>query len=971
MIAQRLWILAGVFVLLAAVFVARLVQLQLLHGDDYDADVQAARRIVDLLPAPRGRILDRSGLPLVDNRPSYHVAVVLRELELPRIRQRRVPFLVLDRRALELLAADLAGTLDRGTGELRALLEEEFLRSPGVGLRRGEELPAVDLGLLALERALLVAAEGAEDGPDPAWSALAESGLLRDDPREALEREFALRREQTAHLLDSEEFAALSRELGDPERIDIPGDEVARMLTPFAPQVALRIPGIAGEPEATATWRVFEDERLGRAASVLGRYAGRSSRAVEEHLVELLERERTPADPDAWFFVPASRTPELAARLPAGVSPRELALEGTPPGRERLLVIQGRDREVDAPRDCFLGLVDRLAVQLAIPDRAAWLAALIEHHARVENTATLERHHRRHLVAFDGVKLADFAAGLARRLAAGGETADPLDVRRALTLARRTAEREWRGSTRHDPIPVFEDISHELALSLGGLAAAPPRAQARAYQVTDPDLPGLRVLRETGRRYRFPGSASHLIGYLGGITSVYDPDTALAMGLDPAGWIGRSGLEAEYDEILQGVVGRRVRRRVAEGWEVVEHLPPAAGHDLVLELDSDLQRSAEDALGRWLELADELGLATDKMRAARERANHGRAGMVLMDVDSGAILALASRPGFDLRAVRRDYEELADPELHPGAPLHDHASEAAQPCGSSMKVLTALIGLKEGAIEPHTEIFSKGHMHVTPGGTRVLREHSPFSPRSYDVVQALQKSSNVFFATVGERVGKAQLCAYQRAFGFGRRHALDVGWQRPGILPSPDNIARIAPHEPYWTPYRTWSQAIGQGLSASPLQLVVVAAAPANGGRIVTPYLWRDARVPAPRDFGLPDGDLAAVRRGMEAVCEPGGTASSLRLDVDGRDVAVAAKTGTSEWGSSETRAEGLTPDHAWLIGYAPVERPLVAFAIYVHAGTSGGRAGTGIAKQVLEDYFAKYPGPDGHRGRVVPSQRE
>ena len=237
----------------------------------------------------------------------------------------------------------------------------------------------------------------------------------------------------------------------------------------------------------------------------------------------------------------------------------------------------------------------------------------------------------------------------------------------------------------------------------------------------------------------------------------------------------------------------------------------------------------------------------------------------------------------------------------------------------------------------------------------------------FSIQRALQKSSNVAAAVWAERTGPENLTAWMRLFGLGERNGIDTTWQRPGLLPTPNNIDRLRPNEPTWYPSDTWRAGIGQFASSSPLQVAAVPAAVANGGRIVRPYLWRDAlaqsSVPAldPDRLPLSPGALRAVQEGMEMVTQTGGTATSLRFDDELSHITAAAKTGTAEWGTAATRDHEAaladpnrvwTPSHGWLIGYAPADKPRVAFAAFVYGGMSGGRSCTGIAKAVLEAYF-------------------
>jgi penicillin-binding protein 2 len=226
-------------------------------------------------------------------------------------------------------------------------------------------------------------------------------------------------------------------------------------------------------------------------------------------------------------------------------------------------------------------------------------------------------------------------------------------------------------------------------------------------------------------------------------------------------------------------------------------------------------------------------------------------------------------------------------------------------------------------------------------------------------------SSNIYFATVAARVNKGnlgRLSEFAARFGLGQANAIDVPGQRPGRLPTPQNLPMTRPNEPKWRPSDSWFMGIGQFLTASPLQVVCIAAAVANGGHIVRPYLVKPAGQAEVKDLHIRADWLNELRHGMELVTAnlPHSTAKYLVLEGAVAGIKVAAKTGTSEWGSEASRASGRTPDHAWLIGYAPADNPTVAFACFIHSGTGGGPATSGVVKRVLQTYFTKY-GSAGH----------
>ncbi|TVR42133.1 MAG: hypothetical protein EA402_12165 [Planctomycetota bacterium] len=964
----RVLVIAFCFAAIFTVFIGRLAQLQLVRGDQYAEAVYDSRFRVQVVPARRGRIIDRQGTVIADNRTVFDLAVVLQDMSMAGRQRLRTPVWRLDAQALNLLAGDIARELRRPLGLVRAQLQEELMLNPGVALRTGPREEEPSIGLLVVPRmALLESDDTGEPSVDPGWDVLAATGVLQLDPRQALATEYRMRLGEELRLLDGVEWSRLIQRLS--QRFQTHPEHLSQVFLPFAPEVSLvEFPSAENE----LRWRALSETRQRQAEVSLARLVGVSVTELREVMDEFLLLHQSRGQDMPWLFVPAARIGALAQHLPADATVRELAVSGLLPVRERLYLIQGASPEDEGMFGLILG---RLRSSLAIPGELgdAWLAALIERHAERLHVRRAEREHRRYHLMLDAQLVDLFSHQLSRQLAGGAQELSPLQVEQRLTQARRLADRDWRGQTRVDPLVVVEDIEPQIANRMAGFGASVPWHLARHFEETTALAPGLRVITRVGREYPYPGHASHLIGYLGRLSSVFDTSTALAMGLDPAGWVGRSGLEAQYDELLQGSNGRRAFLRTPQGMRLIEEVNPNPGVDIHLTLDLELQRTAERACLNWFQLAEALGQSTPRMEAAYRRVNHQRAAMVLLDVEDGALLALASSPGYNLYDVRSRYAELADPAQHPGQPLIDHASTASHPPGSTVKPLVTLIALAEGATRPDEVFFSRGYMARSAGGQPILREFQPFTPREFNIPDSLARSSNVVSATLAERVGPQQLTTWMRLFGMGERIAIDVGWQRPGILPSPENLSRVRPREPTWYPSDTWRAGIGQFASSSPLQMAVIPAAVANGGRIVRPHLWRDALRDQPRldppGLALTPQQLRPVQRGMEMVTQAGGTATALRLSGAGAGIAVAAKTGTSEWGTPATRDHERalrdprmvwTPSHAWMIGYAPASAPRVAFAVFVYGGTSGGRACTGIVKEVLEAYFERYP--EGHR---------
>ncbi|MBA3708685.1 MAG: hypothetical protein H0W83_07700, partial [Planctomycetes bacterium] len=652
--------------------------------------------------------------------------------------------------------------------------------------------------------------------------------------------------------------------------------------------------------------------------------------------------------PTGMYYGPSVQAEDIAPLLPEGQVLAEIPVPDVPGARERVLIVQGDppDGEGLCTRLC-----QRLGATLGVDP--VLVQALIYKHAEKIRAITCEREYRVHHMAVDPERLGRLADGLAASLTAFGQPTTRLDVDAALAKVRRAVDKEWTGQTRYDALTLFPEVPHAFATRLYGGNCEPPADLLKDYDDAGAPLPGLVVQIDVGRSYPFPGSSSHWLGQLGRQATDHDDDRT---GFLPGSLQGVSGLEKIYDSQLRGIPGVRQRLRTPDGIRVQRDEAPQSGIDLVTEIDMELQTLSEDSLEHYYELAQALGSASEKMEKARA-IGRNRAGFCLIDCQTGGILTLASSPTYKIEDLRTHYAELT---ADPAQPLHDHASEAEQPPGSSFKILTALACLEHEAIRPTEEIYCQGYMAMV-AGKKILRDHAPAG--SYDLPHAIQVSSNVYFATIGAKVNGERLAAYAQRFGLGRKSAIDVWSQQGGILPTPATISRLRPAEPKWLPSDTWRMAIGQFTTASPLQCVTIAAAVANGGHVVRPFLVRPpGGLPAVTDLHVRKEYLEQVRHGMELVTENESHATGKLLVLEGaaKGIKVAAKTGTSEWGSPVSRENGTTPDHAWMIGYAPADHPTVAFACFIHSGTFGGQACTPVVKKVLEMYFKKY-GREGH----------
>jgi penicillin-binding protein 2 len=497
-----------------------------------------------------------------------------------------------------------------------------------------------------------------------------------------------------------------------------------------------------------------------------------------------------------------------------------------------------------------------------------------------------------------------------------------------------------RGAERFQPVRLADDLGFE----------ALAKVEMHRYA-----LPGVVTDVQPRRHYVENGLAAHLLGTIGEVRRDQLAREAFSS-YRPGDVIGQTGLEALLEPHLRGRSGGRnvVVDAAGREVEILDEVPPIPGGRVVLALDLDLQQAAEDA---FLDVPEGQ---PPKMGAA-----------VALDVRTGDVLAMVSRPGYDPNAFagRLDagtWGALTGDEWHP---LQNRAIQNHYPPGSTHKAVLAAALLQEGVVTPHTRVFCPGFFRF---GGRDYRCWRRGGHGSVDVHLALKRSCDVFFYTFGVQLGIDRMAQYARSFGLGAPTGIELSGEAPGLVPSSDWKRRRF-GEP-WYPGETVSASIGQGYYLyTPLQLAVSYAAIAADGRVPKPRLVlrlesEDGKLlrsfPAETLGQVPIDlrHLAVVRQGLEAVVEePGGTGSRARVP----GVRVAGKTGTAQVVRLE-QTEGLKEDeipirhrdHGWFGAYAPADAPEIAVGVFIEHGLHGSSAAGPVAQVILERYFEKKRGP-------------
>lgn len=516
------------------------------------------------------------------------------------------------------------------------------------------------------------------------------------------------------------------------------------------------------------------------------------------------------------------------------------------------------------------------------------------------------------------------------------------------------------------------------------------------------ELPGVSIESSPERTYLEGTLASHVLGYIGEIsqkeleaqTAAAEEGTAEedAPVYKMGDYVGKVGLEKQYDQVLRGTDGYRQVEVNAGGRPVsdVKTVEPEAGNSLVLTIDADLQRVLEDAM--------DSTIASLQSQSRSDKAGAGAG--VLLNVKTGEVLAMASRPDDNVRQQNRAIQGRYVP-------------------GSTFKPVTAIAALETGVVSDTESIYNPGRYWIAP----YIKTTAPVG--YYDLYKGTAKSDNVYFQEIGRRAGVDAIAKYGKALGLDSPTGIDLAYESKGErasegLPTPEkrqmyqdlaaansdaiwdkkiaeteaqyqaDLAAATTEEEKkkierryknnmaiyksekainhkwnseWHAADTFNVAIGQGRqNYTPIQLAVYAAAVANGGTVYQPYVVKQVlnhagevvqtNEPVVRqEAGISEDTLNKVRKAMCQVTAPGGGAYRLFSNFPA-DIQVAAKTGTAQPGRSGYHVGHKEYYDGLFIAFAPADDPEVAFACVMEYGYSGAGSAGRVAKAVLEEYF-------------------
>ena len=485
---------------------------------------------------------------------------------------------------------------------------------------------------------------------------------------------------------------------------------------------------------------------------------------------------------------------------------------------------------------------------------------------------------------------------------------------------------------RYESFPVFKPIVIKENLSFEEVAVI----EARKLE-----FPELFLQAEPKRFYPFGNLAAHALGYIQELSGE-EIKNGLYQQRRLGDLIGKTGVEKVYESTLVGTDG--------EALEIVDSMgrskgeiakrEPEKGQNIILTLDYDLQEKAEELL-------------------------EGREGaVVMMDPQTGEILALASYPTFDPNKFidRFTPEEWLDLINSSEFPLENRAIRGQYAPGSIFKLVIDLGALELGIVDEETTFTCKGEIEIynEPFTCWIEKGHGEMN-----LIQGIRNSCNIYHYQVGKKMGIDEISRYAKMLGFGAKTGIDLPGEKTGLVPNPQWKREVRKER--WQPGETISVAIGQGpLMVTPLQVALYTSIIANRGRKVTPHLLNSQSLAGKRVFSEKDAvdielsTFETVIQGMWEVVNKGGTGWA--ANVKGFD--ICGKTGSTQLISTEKdkekkveeeEEEEETKTHSWFTGFAPRDNPKIVVTVIIEYGGMGGATAAPLARKLFNSYRRKY----------------
>ncbi len=474
------------------------------------------------------------------------------------------------------------------------------------------------------------------------------------------------------------------------------------------------------------------------------------------------------------------------------------------------------------------------------------------------------------------------------------------------------------------PVTIAEDISAEAVTAI----------KSRRESIK-----GITIAEDYIRSYTNPGFATHILGRTGQISSdEYTKNKEKGYGINDL--IGKQGVERWAEQYLRGIDGIEGTYTKIDGKEVELYASkdPVPGNYVMLTIDSELQSTLETSL-------------ENTIKGIGGGCNAG--GAVVLDVNTGNTLAIASYPTYDMSTFNEDYSELIKDESNP---MLNRAVSGLYSPGSTFKPLTAIAGIQSGVIKTNEQITCTGiydfYQDYQPSCWIWSEYHLTHGHQN--VTQAIENSCNVYFYELGRRLGIDKIDEYAKKFGLGEYTGIELTEETSGHMASPGYKEQVVKNvtDSSWFGGDTLQAAIGQSYSLfTPVQLANYCATIANGGTrykvnlidsirsSVDGSIVEEFKPQVIEKIDISPDAINKIHDGMKKVVDEG-SASSI---FEGYPIKVGGKTGTAQLGKGE--------NNAIFIAFAPFDDPQIAIAVVLEHGVRGTNAGR-VARDVFDKYF-------------------
>ena len=481
-----------------------------------------------------------------------------------------------------------------------------------------------------------------------------------------------------------------------------------------------------------------------------------------------------------------------------------------------------------------------------------------------------------------------------------------------------------------------------------------PREVLAQISERNTDFPGITITTDSKRKYNYGTLASHIIGYIGKISETeYNAEPEIYENDD---YVGRTGIESSFEKYLRGIDGKQEIEMSVDGTVTGESITEEAiqGSSVVLTIDAALQEVAEKALKNNIE----------KIRNGGFSSSYDAKGgaVVVMDVKSGEVLAMASNPDYDPNLWVGGISKANYNIIKENNSLFNKSISGSYAPGSIYKMVTAISGLETGAVTKTEKINDTGIYYYGNNQWKCWYYTDYHRGHGYlDVSGAIQHSCNFYFYEVARRMGIDNLVKYARYFGLGSKTGIELPSETAGTLASKEASQK---KKETWSGGDTLNAAIGQGDNDfSPIQIAKYISMVANGGNKINPtiiktilnadgteaskseineYVRQKLGITndSVEDVPISKENLNAVLEGMRSVTyETGGTAYNIFKNFD---IEVGGKTGSAEAGKNV---------NAWFVGFAPYNDPEIAVVVLVENGGHGNYTAE-VARDIIAEYF-------------------